>query len=163
MTHLVGDANNTASGTSASVTSLLRLLVSALAEVISSSVNDNGAANDALGANQLDQLVRGAALSVTLTVGLEVTQVTNVALVVFGRAVRLVVGVDWMGVLVWYASRWLHLQGGCSCVSGAGLLKCRYRYVLTVRTSRRATVCVIAESVNVHATLSIGVVASDVP
>lgn len=75
--------------------------MSALAEVVSSSVNDNGTADDALGANQLDQLVRGAALSIALAVGLEVAQVTDVALVVFGRAVRLVVGVDWMMVLVW--------------------------------------------------------------
>jgi len=103
LTHniLVGDANDTASRARTSVTSLLGLLVSALAKVVSSSVNDNGAANDALGANQLDQLVRGAALSVALAVGLEVTQVTDVALVVFGRAVRLVVGVDWVGVLAW--------------------------------------------------------------
>ena len=75
--------------------------MSALAKVVSSSVNDNGATNDALGANQLDQLVRSAALSVTLAVGLEVTQVTDVALVVFGRAVRLVVGVDWVSMLAW--------------------------------------------------------------
>ena len=99
--NLVGDANNTASRARTSVTSLLGLLVSALAEVVSSSVNDNGATNDALGANQLDQLVRGAALSVALAIGLEVTQVTDVALVVFGRAVRLVVGVDWTVALVW--------------------------------------------------------------
>ena len=94
MTHLVGDANNTASETSASVTSLLRLLVTALAQVVSSSMNDNSATNDALGANQLDQLVRSAALGVTLAIGLEVTQVTDVALLVLGGTVGLVVGVD---------------------------------------------------------------------
>lgn len=96
--------------------------MSALAKVVSSSVNDNGAANDALGANQLDQLVRGAALSVALAVGLEVTQVTDVALVVFGRAVRLVVGVDWVGVSVWVcisaarSAGWVFLRIRCRAV-----------------------------------------------
>ena len=94
MTHLVGDANNTASGTSASVTSLLRLLVSALAEVISSSVDDNGTANDALGADQLDQLVCDTSLRIALTISLEVAQVTDVALLVLGGTVCLVVGVE---------------------------------------------------------------------
>jgi hypothetical protein len=110
--HLVGDANDTASGTRTSVTSLLGLLVSALAEVVSAAVHDNGAlwhllailskeicwsrtyANDTLGADQLDQLVRVASLSIALAVGLEVAQVTDVALVVLGGAVGLVVRVD---------------------------------------------------------------------
>ena len=51
-------------------------------------------ANDALRANELDQLVLNASLCVTLGVGLEVTQVTNVALLVAGGTVGLVVGVD---------------------------------------------------------------------
>jgi hypothetical protein len=51
-------------------------------------------ANDTLGANQLDQLVRVASLSIALAVGLEVAQVTDVALVIFGGAVGLVVRVD---------------------------------------------------------------------
>lgn len=42
-TYLVGDANDTASGAGTSVTSLLGLLVSALAKVISAGVDDNGA------------------------------------------------------------------------------------------------------------------------
>ena len=126
MTHLVGDANNTASGTSASVTSLLRLLVSALAEVISSSVDDNGTANDALGADQLDQLVCDTSLRIALTISLEVAQVTDVALLVLGGTVLLVVGVE----------------------MGAG---------------RCAAVCVVTEGVDVHTTLSVGVVAGDVP
>ena len=96
--------------------------MSTLAEVVSSSVNDNSAANDALGANQLDQLVCGAALSVALAVGLEVAQVTDVALVVFGRAVRLVVGVDWVGVLAWVfipmtrSAGWVFLRIRCRVV-----------------------------------------------
>jgi hypothetical protein len=50
--------------------------------------------NNALRANQLDMLVRDASLGVTLAIGLEVAQVTNVALFVLGSTVGLVVGVD---------------------------------------------------------------------
>ena len=120
--------------------------MSALAQVVGSGVDDNGAlvtvlafqlakstkqvgetyADDALRANQLDELVCDASLRVTLTVGLEVTQVTNVALLILGSTVGLVVGVE-MG------------------------------------TGRCAAVCVVAESVDVHAALSVGVVAGDVP
>ena len=93
--NLLGDTNDAASGTSASVASLLALLVLALAEVVSAGVDDDGAAEDALGADQLDELVRDGALGVALGVGLEVAQVTDVALAVGGGAVGLVVGVDW--------------------------------------------------------------------
>ena len=52
-------------------------------------------ANDALGADELDQLVLNAALGVTLGVGLEVTKVTDMALLVTGGTVCLVLGVDY--------------------------------------------------------------------
>lgn len=52
-------------------------------------------ANDALGANELDQLVLDAALGVALAVGLEVAEITDVTLLVAGGAVGLVVRVDW--------------------------------------------------------------------
>jgi hypothetical protein len=110
--YLVGDTNDTASGAGASVASLLGLLVTTLAEIVGASVDNNGAllrlvsmnqnimkertyANDALRSNELDQLVLNASLSVTLGIGLEVTKVTNVALLVLGGTVGLVVGVDW--------------------------------------------------------------------
>ena len=101
--NLLGDTNDTASGTSASVASLLALLVLALAEVVSAGVDDDGAAEDALGADQLDVLVRDGALGVALGVGLEVAQVADVALAVGGGAVGLVVGVDckWEGGVSW--------------------------------------------------------------
>lgn len=51
-------------------------------------------ANNALRANQLDQLVLDAALCVALAVGLEVAQVAHVALLIARRAVGLVVRVD---------------------------------------------------------------------
>jgi hypothetical protein len=84
---LLGDTDNTASRTGASVASLLALLVLALAD-------DDGAAEHALRADQLDELVRDAALGVALGVGLEVAQVADVALAVRRGAVGLVVGVD---------------------------------------------------------------------
>jgi len=86
--------------------------VATLAEIVGASMNDNGAlvtsqhqgiwkkekeetyADDALGADQLDQLVCVASLSIALGVGLEVTQVTNVALLVGWGTVCLVVRVD---------------------------------------------------------------------
>lgn len=52
-------------------------------------------ANNALGADELDQLVLDTALGVTLAVSLEVTKVTDVALLVIGGTVGLVVRVDW--------------------------------------------------------------------
>lgn len=96
---LLADANNTAGRTSASVTSLLALLVLALAKVVGAGVHDDGAAQHALRADQLDELVRDGALGVALGVGLEVAQVTNVALAVRGGAVGLVVRVDWWEVV----------------------------------------------------------------
>lgn len=51
-------------------------------------------ADDAVLADELDQLVGDGALCVALAVGLEVAQVTNVAVLVLGGAVLLAVGVD---------------------------------------------------------------------
>ena len=76
---------------------------------VGAGVDDDGAAEDALGADQLDELVGDGALGVALGVGLEVAQVTDVALGVGGGAVGLVVGVDWWeerGV------SWLYGTGG---------------------------------------------------
>lgn len=117
-----------------------------LAEVVSASVDDDGATKDALGADQLDELVGDRALSVTLAIGLEVTQVTNVALVILGSTVGLAVRVD------------------CQCMSICFFLVpvCRAR-TLTVRTGGSAAVGVVTEGVDVHTTLSVGVVAGDVP
>jgi hypothetical protein len=92
--NLLGDTNDTASRTSASVASLLALLVLALAEIVGAGVDNNSATKNALRADQLDELVRDGALGVALGVGLEVAQVADVALAVGGGAVGLVVGVD---------------------------------------------------------------------
>lgn len=52
-------------------------------------------ADNAVRTNQLDQLISHAALGITLGIGLEVAQVTDVALLILGCAVGLVVGVDY--------------------------------------------------------------------
>ena len=98
--YLLGDTNDTASRTSASVASLLALLVLALAEIVGAGVDNNSATKNALRADQLDELVRDGALGVALGVGLEVAQVADVALAVGGGAVGLVVGVDCGGRMV---------------------------------------------------------------
>jgi hypothetical protein len=51
-------------------------------------------ANDALGSDQLDKLVLGRALGVTLAIEVEVAKVTNVALLVGRSTVGGVVRVD---------------------------------------------------------------------
>lgn len=91
---LGGNANDTAGRTAASVASLLGLLVATLAEIVSAGVDDDGAANDALSTNELDQLVSDCASGVSLAVGLEVAQVTDVTVAVRGSTVFLAVGVD---------------------------------------------------------------------
>jgi hypothetical protein len=101
-------------------------------------------ANNALSANQLDQLISVASLGVALTISLEVAQVTNVALLILGRTVGLVLGVDYSALAAAPNPPQISLQ-------------------LTMRTSRRAAIGVITESVNVHAALSVGVVTSNVP
>lgn len=117
---LVGDTDDTASRAETGVTGGGRELVATLSEVISASVDDDGASENTVGANQLDKAVLDAALGNTLGVGLDVSQVTDVADIVGGRTVRLAEGVE-------------------------------------VRARRSAAVSVVAELVDVHAALGIGV------
>ena len=91
---LLSDADDAAGRTSAGVTGGLALLVPALAEVVGAGVNDDGAAQHALGADQLHMVVRYAALAVALPVRLEVAQVAHVAVPVRGGAVFFAEGVD---------------------------------------------------------------------
>lgn len=51
--------------------------------------------NDAIRADELDQLVGGGAGGVSLGISAEVAEVTNVALLVGGGTVVLATGVDW--------------------------------------------------------------------
>jgi len=92
--YLVGDANDTAGRARAGVAGLQRLLVTALAKIIRAAVDDNSAADDALGANQLDEAVRNGALGVALGVGLDVAQVADVTGVIGRGTVSLAVGVE---------------------------------------------------------------------
>ena len=68
--------------------------MAALAQVVSAGVHNNSAAEHALRADQLDELVGDGALSVALAVRLEVAQVADVALIVGRGAVGLLVWVD---------------------------------------------------------------------
>lgn len=81
---------------------------------------------DALGADQLDELVLHRADGVALSVGLEVTKVTDVADFILGGTVGLAEGVE-------------------------------------VGASRGAAVGVVSELVDVEGTVSVGIVAADVP
>lgn len=143
-----------------SVAGLQRLLVSSLSKIIGSAVHDHGTlysvsfspwprsksttyANDALRADQLDQLICDRALAIPLAVGLEVSKITNMAVLVGGRSVGLAEGVDW--------------NAGQPCPSSEG------RRRLTMGASRGAAVGVVTKLVDVDATLGVGIVAGDVP
>lgn len=91
---LSGDTNDTTGGTSTSVTSLLGLLVATPSEVVGTGVNDQGPAQNALGTNQLNKLVLLGADGVTLSIGLEVTKVTDMALGVLRSSMGLAIGVE---------------------------------------------------------------------
>ena len=86
--NLLRDTNDAASRTTASITRGLALLVPALTEVVGAGVHDDGAAEHALGTDQLDLLVRDGPLGVALAVRLEVAEVADVAFTVSGGAVR---------------------------------------------------------------------------
>jgi hypothetical protein len=55
-------------------------------------------AQNALGTNQLNKLVLLGADGVTLSIGLEVTKVTDMALGVLRSSMGLAIGVDWRSV-----------------------------------------------------------------
>ena len=60
-------------------------------------------ADDAIRADELDQLVGGGAGGVSLGISAEVAEVTNVALLVGGGTVVLATGVDWGRKLAWWS------------------------------------------------------------
>jgi hypothetical protein len=110
--HLGRDSNNAAGRTTASVSSLLGISVSSLAQIIGTIVDDNSAlrngqfslissrrkttyANDALSTNQFDKIVGYTALGNSVGISLDVTQVTDVTLRVRWSTVFLVVWVDY--------------------------------------------------------------------
>lgn len=94
MTDLTSNTDNPTSRTATGVTGLLGLLVTALTHVVRASMHDQSAAQHALGTEQLDERVLLVAHGVALGVGVEVAQVTDVAVAVVGRPVGFAVGVD---------------------------------------------------------------------
>jgi len=94
MVSLISNANNSTSGASTSVTSLERLLMATLAQVIRTSVDNDSAAQDRVGANQLYKAVLEFAFGEALAIGLDVAQVTNVPDLILGSTVGLAVGVE---------------------------------------------------------------------
>ena len=91
---LLSDPNDAASRTAARVARRLALLVPAFAQVVRARVDDDRPAEDALGPDELDLLVRHGPLGVALRVRLEVAEVADVAFGVLGGAVRFAEGVD---------------------------------------------------------------------
>ena len=61
-------------------------------------------AQNALGTDQLDKLVLSGTNSIALSIGLEVTKVTDVTVGVSGSTVGLAVGVDYDIVRIWSSS-----------------------------------------------------------
>ena len=85
----------TTSRTSAGVASLLALLIAALSKIVGSSVDNDSAAQDALGSNELNKLVADLAICIALSVSLEVAKISDMAVLVGWSTVLLAVGVDW--------------------------------------------------------------------
>jgi len=86
---LVGNTNDTTSRTSTSVASLLGFLVSSSAEVISAGMDNNGAPQYALSADQLDQFVLEGTNGIALGISWNVTEIADVALAIARSPVRL--------------------------------------------------------------------------
>jgi hypothetical protein len=105
-------------------------------------------ADDALGANELDEQVGHGALGVALGVGLEVAEITDMAGLIGAVTVSLVVGVDCRTQ-----------KSAVHSPREANRRGCR----LTVRAGRGAAVGVVAKGVDVETALGVGVVAADVP
>lgn len=71
--------------------------MAATAKIVSAGMDNKGTADDALGADQLDELVLLGSTGVALSVGVKVAKVTDVAVLILGGTVLLVVGVDYIG------------------------------------------------------------------
>jgi len=123
--HLCCNADDTASRSGASITSLLGFLALTLTEIICASVNDDSSAENTLLADQLNMRVADGALAISLFVCLEIAQVSNVTNFIRWGAVCLAMWVE-------------------------------------VGTSRCAAIGVVAILVDVHSSLSVCIIATDV-
>ena len=79
LTHLVRNPNNATSGPPPSIAGLQTLLMPALPQIIGPRVDNNGASQHGVFADQLDVFVGDGSLAVARAVGLEVAQVADVA------------------------------------------------------------------------------------
>lgn len=105
--------------------------------------------DDALSTDELHKLVFHRAFGIALTIGGDVSQVANVAVLIFGSTVFLAEGVDY-GVI------------RLSCAPGTELRGSKADKP-TVASGAGAAVGVISKDVNVHATLGVGIVSANVP
>ena len=103
-------------------------------------------ADDARGADEFDERVLHLTPGVALAVSLDVAEIADMAILVLGRAVGLVEGVDCVG-------RSASLHGSAAVASARR----------TVGARGRAAVGVVAKGVDVHAATGAGVIACDVP
>lgn len=91
---LLSQTNDSTSWSPTGITGGLTLLMAALAKVVGASMDDDRSTDNALGPNQLDQLIGDGTLGISLAVRLEITQVAHVADIVGGSAVFLAEWVD---------------------------------------------------------------------
>lgn len=99
MLHSSSNANDTTSRSPARISRRLTLLMTPLAQIVCTGMHDNRTTQYALGPNQFHERVLDAALAVTLTVGLEVAEVADVAVGIGGCAVLFGVRVDWLDTI----------------------------------------------------------------
>lgn len=69
--------------------------MASLSEIVGTGVYNNGTSDDALSADQLDELICDGAFGDSLAVCLDVAQVSDVAFAVFWCTMLLVLWVDW--------------------------------------------------------------------
>jgi hypothetical protein len=157
---LVGNTNDTASRAGTSIASLLGLLVSTLAEIVSAGVDDDGALLR-VSTSSLCMCERGTRTPMTLSEPINLINLSET--LPFAFVLKLP-----------KSPTWRSSSSGAPCVLFCGLtvlvlargprvIEVWYSVARTVRSGAGAAVGVVAESVDVHAALSVGVVASNVP
>ena len=153
---LLRNPNNTTGRSPARIPSYFALFMSTFSQIICTAMYHDSPSEHALWADKLDEVVGQGAFGVALFVGFEVAKVSDVALGVGGGTVLFAEGVDWWRRRALDLLVVVERQMGKGGFGGGGCLK------RTVGTSTCAAICVVAELMNVHATLGGGVVAADV-
>jgi hypothetical protein len=119
-------------------------------------------------ANQLNLAIGDRALCIALAISFDIAEITNMTVGISGTTVALAEGVDYIpsvNILIGSPSRLRRnaklrpvVRGGLRAWLGKGMGGSRR----TVRASRSATVGVVTELMDVHASLGVGVMAGDV-